>query len=494
MNKLLTIALLSFAATSVAQERILIQPRKGADPAELERVIQQNKGRRIKVLHAIGVHVIELPAGVAAKDILAKLEGNPHFGYVEEDKRVSPELVTNDPLALNAWQNARVNAPAAWDNATGAGIAIAICDTGVDADHPDLMANLVPGWNTALNNNVTDDFYGHGTLVAGVAAAIGNNAKGALGVAMAAKIMPFRISANSDATAYYSDMAECITMAADRGARVANLSYGGACTSSTVQSAGAYLRQRRGVLVSAAGNANTQIFTDNLNSVCVSALTSSNGKASFSNWGPGIDIAAPGVGIYGTARGGGYRTGSGTSFAAPIVAGVYGLVFSANPKLGPSQADSIVFSTAKDLGAVGNDNVYGVGLVDAAAAVLKAKASVQELDTTAPTVEFLTPTHMSVVKGQIAVDISAIDDVAITKITLAVNDVVVLVDSTLPYSYVLDTTQYPDGNLALEAIAEDSAGNVTGVRITVNVDNVAACQRGGSGKPCKLSQLQGGNQ
>ena len=126
--------------------------------------------------------------------------------------------------------------PAAWDTRTGGGVTIAILDSGVDTTHPDLEAQLVPGWNAYDNNSDTSDVFGHGTQVAGTAAAAGNNSIGVAGVAFGAKIMPIRVT-DTSGMGYASSMANGLTWAADKGARAANLSFQGVSGSSTVLSA-----------------------------------------------------------------------------------------------------------------------------------------------------------------------------------------------------------------------------------------------------------------
>ena len=130
----------------------------------------------------------------------------------------------------------KINAPTAWDTSTGAGITIAILDTGVDGTHPDLAAQMVPGWNSFDNNGNTSDVLGHGTAVAGVAAAASSNGVGIAGVAGGARIMPIRIS-DSAGYAYWSTAAQGLTWAADHGAQVANISFEGMAASSTMQAA-----------------------------------------------------------------------------------------------------------------------------------------------------------------------------------------------------------------------------------------------------------------
>ena len=202
----------------------------------------------------------------------------------------------------------------------------------MDGTHPDLVPNLVPGWNTYDNNSNSADVYGHGTEVAGTVAASGNNGMGVASVAFGCKLMPVRIS-DTSGLGYSSTVASGLTWAADHGARVANISYE-FTGDSAVDSAAQYFDSKGGVVTVSAGNYSTVLtIPDDPNVLTVSATDSNDDIASWSNTGTPIDLAAPGVNIWTTTMGGGYSPASGTSFSAPTAAGVAALVISANPSL-----------------------------------------------------------------------------------------------------------------------------------------------------------------
>jgi subtilisin family serine protease len=239
----------------------------------------------------------------------------------------------------------------------------------VDAAHPDLAGTLVPGWNFHGNNEDTSDVNGHGTLVAGAAAAAGNNGIGVAGVAMQSRIMPVRV-ADAGGYAYYSTIASALTWAVDSGARVMNVSFGGVAASSAIRSAARYVGSRGGVVVAAAGNCGCPDPTpENPYIISAGATTSSDVVASWSSRGAHVDVAAPGTAIRTTARGGSYRTVSGTSFASSITAGVIALMMAANPTLSPAELEALLKASADDLGEPGWDPQYGHGRVDAEQAV-----------------------------------------------------------------------------------------------------------------------------
>ena len=251
------------------------------------------------------------------------------------------------------------------------------------ATHPDLASKMVPGRNIYNNNSDTSDIGGHGTAVAGTAAASSNNADGVASVAWGCKIMPIRVT-DLSGYATFSAMASGLQWAADHGARVANLSFN-ASDSSTVKSAAQYFQNKGGVVAVASGNQATfNSAADNAYVLTVGATDANDVLASFSNTGNNIDLTAPGTNIRTTAKGGGYVSTAGTSVSAPIVAGVAALVMSANPSLTPMQVQDILKQSADDLGATGWDANYGRGRVNAARAVSLAQGG-GTTDTTSPT-------------------------------------------------------------------------------------------------------------
>jgi subtilisin family serine protease len=400
----------------------------------------------------------------------ALLKKNKHLKFAERDMIVRPEGTANDPYYLSAWHLTKIGATTAWDVTTGANVVIAVLDTGVDAAHPDLAGRLVPGWNFYDNNSNSADVYGHGTKVAGSASANTNNGIGVSSVAGSALIMPLRISA-TDGTATFSNMAKALTWAADKGAHVANISYQSVSGSSTVASAAQYMKNKGGVTVVAAGNTGVeQTFAPSDTMISVSATTSSDAMASWSSYGSYVDVAAPGAGIWTTSNGGGYGSVSGTSFASPVTAAVIAMMKSVNPALPPADLEKILFSTAVDLGTAGFDNKYGHGRINAAAAVAAAQ-SASVADTTAPTVGIGSPVAGATVSGLVAVDVSASDNVGVSRVDFLVNGSKIASDTTAPYAFSWDSTGVADGSVSLTAYAYDAAGNYASRSVSVTVSN-----------------------
>ena len=321
-------------APSFAAGRILAAPQSGSTAADFLQALVAQGGLSLGPLPRIDVHVVQVPPG-SEQDTVARLTGNPHVRFAELDRLAPPAANVNDPSFGKEWHLAQINAPTAWDTSTGSGITIAILDSGVDGTHPDLAAQLVPGWNFFDDNGDTSDVLGHGTAVAGVAAAASNNGIGIAGVAGGARLMPIRIT-NATGYAYWSTAARGLIWAADHDADVANLSLEGMAASSTMQTAANYFRSKGGTVIVAAGNTGTVDNTAPTDTMIVVSATDSRDRiASSSSFGNFVGISAPGQSIYSTARGGGYGSWSGTSMAAPMVAGTAALILAVRPDLAP---------------------------------------------------------------------------------------------------------------------------------------------------------------
>ena len=481
--KLLLVAILSLSISSSVfaappewvEGQLIVKPKAGVSDARFEKILSKSsksKGQSVKHLKQINAHVIKVPPQ-ALEAVKRALSNHPDIDYVEKDMLVAPNAITpNDPKYTSQWHLPKIQAPDAWASSAGEGITIAILDTGVEGSHPDLVNNLVPGWNVVSNNSNTSPVMWHGTSVAGTAAATGNNATGVASVAWDAKIMPIRITNRSDGVASWSAMANGFLWAADHGADVANLSYGLSTNSSTINNAAQYLRNKGGLAVAAAGNNNTDRgFSDNPYLITVAATTSSDAKASWSNFGDNIDVAAPGSSIYTTYTGGSYKSVSGTSFASPATAGVVALIMGANSSLSPNDVEGILESSAVDLGNAGWDPLFGHGRVNAGDAILMATQT-SNSDTKEPAVSIVSPGYNATVSGNVLVDVSASDNTGVSEVVLHANGQVVGTDRTAPYQFSWDSTRVADGNAILTAYAYDAANN-TGISsgVSVNVDN-----------------------
>ncbi|HEY4691572.1 MAG TPA: S8 family serine peptidase [Anaerolineae bacterium] len=282
----------------------------------------------------------------------------------------------------------QINADDAWQQCVQGdpSIVVAVIDTGADLDHPDLVANLVAGYDYIDNDAVPEDGNGHGTNVAGiVGAAI--NGQGVVGVAPRTRLLPVRVLNNSG-SGTTSSVANGITYAADR-AQVLNLSLSTVFDISTIRSVIEYAVNTKGrLVVAAAGNCgDPATYTFNgcssldqpnypaaysasyPNVMAVAAVNGSDQQASFSNQGSYVSIAAPGVDIYSTFLNGGYFAESGTSQASPHVAGLAALIWARNPGYTAAQVRSAIETTAVDLGSAGRDIQFGWGRINVLTAV-----------------------------------------------------------------------------------------------------------------------------
>ena len=457
-----------------AKGRLIVMPNPGLPNSDFGAIIDAVGGKASK-LAGNGLHLIELPETVSETAVAARLARHPHLKFVELDRQVRAAGAANDPYFGSEWHLSRIGASAAWDVSQGKGISIAILDTGVDSTHPDLAANIVSGWNFVDNNANTSDVNGHGTGVAGAAAAVTNNGSGVAAVAGMSKIMPVRI-ADANSYAYWSTIAQGVTWAADNGARVINISFDQLPLSSAVVSAAQYAKSKGALVVVAAGNrSQNESFVPTTSMIPVSATDSNDLITSWSSWGGFVALSAPGLDIWSPMRGGGYGAWWGTSVASPVAAGVIALMMAANPGLGSSEVESLLFSSADDLGAPGRDPYYGYGRVNALAAVQAASsARVVPSDTQAPTVAITAPSASSTVGGVTSVSVAASDNVGVAKVELRVNGSLLATDTVSPFGFSWDTSKAPNGIANLVARACDAAGNCAdSAAVSVNVANVS---------------------
>ncbi|WP_203828213.1 S8 family peptidase [Actinoplanes palleronii] len=284
----------------------------------------------------------------------------------------------SDPYRSKQWDLATTHVPAAWQRSTGAGVTVAVLDTGVDASHPDLAGHVLTGWDAvAGTTGGNTDPEGHGTHVAGTIAALTGNGIGVSGIAPDVTILPVRVL-DAEGAGDTSDTAEGVIWAADHGADVINMSLGGTKQSSALTNAIAYARGKGVVVVAAAGNdrakgSPTSYPGADPGVIAVAATDASDAVESYSNAGSYVDVAAPGsliLNTYPTALAAtGYATMSGTSMASPHVAAVAALLLAARPGLNPDQVEAALEDSAIDLGTAGKDNDFGYGRIDAVTAL-----------------------------------------------------------------------------------------------------------------------------
>ena len=344
-------------------ERVRVLIGFASLPGPAEEAIVRAAGGGIRYTY----HLVPAIAASVPRTSLGGLLRNPRVTVIEADGVVH----ATDTELDNTWGVKRIGAGLVHDSGNrGDGVRVAIVDTGIDYTHPELSSNYVGGYDFVNADTDPMDDHNHGTHVAGTVAAK-DNGTGVVGVAPNAMLYGLKVLSASG-SGRWSDIIAAIQWATDNGVQVTNNSYGGSgYPGSTVQAAfdNSYAA---GVLhVASAGNSgsctpsgDTVGYPAKFGSVmAVAATSSSNVRACFSSTGSTVEIAAPGVSINSTRRGGGYVLMSGTSMASPHVAGVAALLMTG--PLTNVEARQRLVNTADDLGAAGWDELYGFGIVDA---------------------------------------------------------------------------------------------------------------------------------
>ncbi len=365
MITILLVSAVSISAAGNQPEKVRVflefkgQPDVGA--------VQQAGGR---VLHSYtlidNVLAVEVPVNA-----LSGLLKNPNVVSVEQDAEVQAlgKPVPSQPVQKLPWGVDKIDAELSAN--TGAGVKVCIVDTGIDKSHPDLQANILGGKNFVAKGATVDpnkwgDDNGHGTHVAGTIAAL-DNSIGVVGVAPQTSLLAAKVL-NRQGSGYTSDVIAGIEYCVLNGAEVISMSLGSSSDTQTLHDAVDAAYASGSLLVAAAGNdyggqVSYPAAYDSV--IAVSATDSNDNLASFSNIGPQVELAAPGVNVLSTWLGGGYNTISGTSMATPHVSGVAALAIQANPSMSNLEIRALMQNTADDLGSAGKDNLFGYGLVNA---------------------------------------------------------------------------------------------------------------------------------
>lgn len=360
----------------VSPDRLIVvyDSATGVQDPLRQQVRNQLGARVLQASRNLHRDVLRVPNG-AAEAQAARVRSLAGVKDAYPDRLAHANMTVNDALFSNQWGLATIQAPTAWDTSEAQGIRVAVLDCGIHSSHPDLAGKVVLEQNFS-SAAATDDLCNHGTHVAGTIGADTNNAIGVAGVAPGSVLLNGKVL-DDTGNGYFSDIERGIEWAADNGAKVINMSLeaDGACQTST-QDAVNYAWSHGAVLVAAAGNsaatsagapANCQ------NVIGVAATDSLDAKASFSNSGAGVSVAAPGMTIMSTVNpdinsGTQYAAFSGTSMASPHVAGVAALL-AATSLYGssPSSIRDRLFSTADQI--VGTGVLWTYGRINAASAV-----------------------------------------------------------------------------------------------------------------------------
>lgn len=440
------------APTQVAPQNLKVAPSQRAIPAvetavavtiEDEVIVKYRSGFSTKAQRKVsGAEVLDafndsdtqlhrLPKGVKLQDALSQYSADPEVDFAipnvnfkvqmtlkerikklfssDDEVVVNPQPLTNtastqvsnpiriqaqDPLTQNQWYLKTLNMEQVWnDYGVGkSGVTVAVLDTGVDYDHPDLVGRVIKGPDYVDRDLDPKDMHGHGTHVAGIITAGLNNQEGISGMAPNVKILAIRVL-DAKGSGSLFNIAKGIAYAANNGAKVINMSLGSPSGGSTMRTLANFLSKyaeaRGALIIAAAGNSGGAIGFPAAASefLSVGAVNEDKYIASFSNRGKELDVVAPGVQITSTfptyevtanqlGLPHNYATLNGTSMATPMVSALAAMLWSQNPYLKPSEVRERIESSATDLGSIGVDELYGYGLINPTLALQQSAAEV----------------------------------------------------------------------------------------------------------------------
>lgn len=398
INTLALIILLLFLASfGAAQEppappprppfregEILVKFKPGVSDAGALGSLRTEGLKALEVVPHSDVLRVQVPPGEeieAVNDLLARGD----VEYAEPNYiAYALDTVPNDSFYSHQWGLPKIAAPAAWDITTGNGITVAVIDTGIDLSHPDFgcPGKLVGGRNFVNPLLEPLDGNGHGSHVAGIIGACSNNNLGVTGLAWGARLMPVKVL-DDLGNGTYANVSAGIRYAADNGVKIINLSLGGPADSLTLKAAVQYAHDRGALVVAAAGNCamggfgcdgkiNPDIYPAAYSTtMAVAAADEFDNRASFSEFRPYVEVAAPGVSVYSTYSSGDYTWLSGTSMATPYVAGLAALIWSVDPSLSRDKVRSVIQLSTDDLGVPGKDDHFGYGRINARKALIQ---------------------------------------------------------------------------------------------------------------------------
>lgn len=379
-----------------APGRILVKFTPSVSEETASSILRAYNYSAIKRIPKLNIYSIRLPENLSVPAAIAHLARDPHIDFAEPDYPAAIAVTPNDTLfqyqyaLYNSGQNlvelpgspqgtsrADIKATAAWEETKGGqDTVIAVLDTGVDLFHPDLDDKIVSGGRDLVNNDYdADDDNGHGTFVAGIAAAETDNNEGIAGVAWNCRLLPVKCM-DKEGDGFYSDIIEGIRWAVDEGAAVINLSLGGNVAALALEDAVRYAYDNDVVVAAAAGNESTSVlYPAAYDDYClaVSSTDYNDIRPAWANYGPEVDIAAPGDRIVGPvptwyfSDNIPYAFGSGTSASSPFVAGFAALIKSFKPWLTAGEIMDIIRYSADDVNRdayPGVDEFIGYGRIN----------------------------------------------------------------------------------------------------------------------------------
>ena len=363
---------------------VLVTFVEGTIPDTIEAIITSINGTIVGTIPGLGIYQVKIPdtgdetgvnnainvLSIHPEVVSAEANGIPQLGQV----------VPSDTKYTSQWAPQKIRADEAWVIARGS-VTVAVVDTGVDYNHEDLSGKVIKGKDVADNNNDPMDggtYKSHGTHVAGIIAAKTNNGKGIAGISWGSKILAVKVYKDSGGGGTWAIHAAGVKYAADKGAKIINYSNWSNSGSTTIHSAVKHATQKGALFVAIAGNAGSSTKTypgGYPESFTVGNTTSADGRASTSNYGSWVDIAAPGSDILSTVPDNKYANKSGTSMAAPHVAGAAAVVWSRHPSWSASKVRQRLEKTAKELAGL----QLGHGRIDLFEAVFNGSFEIGDL-------------------------------------------------------------------------------------------------------------------
>jgi thermitase len=357
---------------------LLVQFKPGLSTQSTEQKVAEVQGRVVDRIDAIDTIKIEVPVGEELSS-LTRLQQRSDVAFVEPNYIAYAQDIPDDPYYGTQWGMDTIGLPDLLDVTMGnSDVVVAVVDSGIDLDHPDFLCTVGNGQNKLTSGatfvsgtSTPNDDHSHGTHVAGIIGACTNNFTGVAGVAPNVRLMPVKVL-NSNGNGTYADVAAGITYAVDADVDIINLSLGGTSGSSSLYEAVRYAYDNGVLVVAASGNYGQSSLlypAAYSEAMAVGATNRYDSLASFSNYGSGLSVVAPGDAIYSTVPSGSYSEKSGTSMATPFVAGLAAMIWGMSPGLSRADVQGIIEDTAVDLEPTGKDIYFGYGRIDAYAAI-----------------------------------------------------------------------------------------------------------------------------
>jgi subtilisin family serine protease len=398
---------LGAAAPRYAPGQVLVRFKPGVKTQLINATLARYDTKKIKRISKLNLFQVRIPGWASVEEMAYALSQNPNVQYAGPNYSARIAETPNDTLfryqyALNntgqeigapgspsGKAKADIRATAGWGETKGAAeTVIAIIDSGIDFEHPDIRDKVVSSGRDFANDDwdATDD-NGHGTYVAGIAAADTNNDEGIAGVAWNCRILPVKVT-DKEGFAWYDDLIEGVIWAADNGAHVINISMGGDAADDSLRDSLRYAYEKGVVITASAGNDNTAVFYPaayDAFCLAVAATDYNDARTSWSCFGPQVDVAAPGewvLSIVPTWYWGPdylpYAFGSGTSSSAPHVAGLAALIKGLKPWLTAAEIMDVIRYSSDDVNAgdhSGKDDYIGYGRINMEKALVPIKLS-----------------------------------------------------------------------------------------------------------------------